>query len=103
MVESNSSPVSQSDSGVLLRLQIQPRASRSEISGIVGEPPRLKIRIAAPPVDGEANEELIAFLGKTLGIAKSKIAIVRGHSGKIKDVHCAGVPFELAKERLSLK
>ena len=51
--------------GVLLRIQAQPKASRSEVSGVHGD--RLKIRIAAPPVDGEANEELIRFFEEETG------------------------------------
>jgi hypothetical protein len=78
------------DDGVLLRLQIQPRASRSAVAGPHGEPPRLKIRVAAPPVDGAANEELVAFLSKALGIPKSRIRIFRGEKGKAKDVLCSG-------------
>jgi uncharacterized protein (TIGR00251 family) len=77
--------------GVVLRLVLQPKASRSEIVGPHGEPPRLKIRIAAPPVDGEANEELMRFLKELLGIPASRIEILRGHASKQKDVHCRGV------------
>ncbi len=69
---------------------MQPRASRTEIVGPHGDPPRLKIRLAAPPVDGEANEELVRFLAKTLGIAKSQISLLRGHQSKQKDVVIQG-------------
>ena len=63
--------IMEKDNGVVLRLQIQPRASRTEVAGLHGEPPRLKVRVAAPPVDGEANEELVSFLAKALGIPRS--------------------------------
>ncbi len=72
--------------GVTLFLQIQPRASKTEIIGLHGEPPRLKIRVAAPPVDGEANEELVAFLSKKLKIPKSRIHVAAGQSGKFKEL-----------------
>lgn len=77
--------------GVVLKLVIQPRASRTEITGPHGDPPRLKVRVAAPPVEGEANEELVAFLSKKLRIPKTHIEVVRGTSSKTKDVFCAGI------------
>jgi len=76
--------------GVILSCQIQPRASRTEIVGLHGEPSRLKIRVASPPVDGEANDELVAFLSKKLKIPKSRIQIAAGHSGKFKEIFIAG-------------
>ena len=76
--------------GVTLLCQIQPRASKTEITGLHGEPPRLKIRVAAPPVDGEANDELVAFLSKKLGIPKSRIQIAAGQSGKFKELFLVG-------------
>ncbi len=74
--------------GVTVRLHIQPKASRSEISGEHGEGDsvRLKIRIAAPPVDGEANEELVRFLKKVTKIPTSRIHLLRGETSKSKDV-----------------
>lgn len=84
--------------GILLRIHAQPKASRSEVSGVHGD--RLKIRIAAPPVDGEANEELIRFLKKKLGIPSSQLSLVRGQSSKMKDVLCAGMTSAQIEERL---
>src|SRR5437868_2143984 len=75
--------------GVKIYCQIQPRASRTEIVGLHGVPPRIKIRVAAPPVDGEANLELIAFLSKKLKIPKYRIEIISGHTGKFKEVFIA--------------
>lgn len=75
--------------GVILHCQIQPRASSSEVVGLHGEPPRLKVRVSAPPVDGEANEELIAFLSKKLKVPKSRFEIKSGHTGKYKELFIA--------------
>ena len=86
--------------GILLRIQVQPRASRTEIVGLHGEPPRLKIRLAAPPVDGEANEELLRFLKKALGVPSQNLEIVRGHTSKMKDVVCQGVSEDVLRELL---
>lgn len=87
--------------GVTLRLLIQPKASKSEVVGIHGDPPRLKIRIAAPPVDGEANTELLRFLKKKLAIPSSKIHLVRGESSRQKDVFCEGIEEDKAKSLLA--
>lgn len=70
--------------GTLLRLYIQPGASRSELSGVHGE--RLKVKIKAPPRDGEANEALIEFFSEVLKVPKAKIFLVRGESSRQKDL-----------------
>lgn len=86
--------------GVILKLQIQPKASRTEIVGLHGEPPRLKVRIAAPPVEGAANEELCRFLKKALGIPLSRIQILRGETSKSKDVFCVEITEQTVKDLL---
>ena len=75
--------------GVELHLQVQPRASRTEVVGPHGG--ALKIRLAAPPVDGEANDELVRFLAKVLGVPRSAVEIVSGETGRRKRVRVAGV------------
>jgi len=80
--------------GIVLLLQIQPNASKTEVTGLYGDPPRLKIRVAAPPVDNKANKVLLAFLSKKLGFPKSSFEIVRGMSGKTKDVFCRSLQKE---------
>ncbi len=67
---------------LILRLQIQTRANRDGFAGIVGD--CLKVRIAAAPVDGEANARLISFLAQQFGTAKTKVELLQGHKGKIK-------------------
>jgi uncharacterized protein len=74
---------------IRLTILVQPRASRTEIVGPYGA--AIKIRIAAPPVDGAANEELIRFLAKTLGVPKSAVTIVSGERGRRKVVSVEGV------------
>ena len=74
--------------GVELQLQVQPRASRTEVVGPHGG--ALKIRLAAPPVDGEANDELVRFLAKTLAVPKRAVTIVHGTTGRKKVVRVAG-------------
>ena len=68
--------------GCTLSLYIQPGASRSEISGLHGE--RLKVKIKAPPVDGEANECLIEFFAGILKIPKKSVHLIQGESSRQK-------------------
>jgi uncharacterized protein (TIGR00251 family) len=67
---------------VRLTVKIQPGAKKSEIIGWEGD--ALKIRIAAQPIDGKANEALIAFLAKTWKLKRSDIMILHGTSGRLK-------------------
>ncbi|MFT7299926.1 MAG: hypothetical protein ACI89Z_000378 [Porticoccus sp.] len=67
---------------LLLHCQLQPRASINELIGIHNH--RLKVRITAPPVDGKANQHLIALISKWFGTPKSKVSIVRGETGRLK-------------------
>lgn len=84
--------------GVEISLHIQPRASRTEVIGAHGD--ALKIRLAAPPVDGEANEELVRFLAKRLGLPKSAVTIVRGATGRKKVVRVDGLGAESVRSAL---
>jgi hypothetical protein len=74
---------------VALELLVQPRASRTRV---VGEHDgRLKIQLAAPPVDGEANAALVDFLARALGVRKADVSIARGEAGRRKTVRVVGV------------
>jgi uncharacterized protein (TIGR00251 family) len=86
--------------GVLIRLYIQPRASKTEVIGLHGEPARLKIRVASPPVEGAANEECIEFLSRQLKQPKSSITLIAGFKSRTKDFLCAGTSLENAKKIL---
>lgn len=66
-----------------------PRASRTELAGAYGE--AVRVRVAAPPVEGAANAELIAFLAKKLGVPKSAVRIVQGERGRDKLVEVDGL------------
>lgn len=86
---------------VVLTLHIQPGAKKSEIAGLHGE--ALKIRLAAPPVDGKANECLIAFLAERLGVAKSRIELISGASSRAKRVRVSDMTSESVEQRLQPK
>jgi hypothetical protein len=75
--------------GVILSLHVQPGAKRTEVVGEYGD--ALKIRLAAPPVDGKANARLIEFLADRLGIAGYRVELVAGLSSRAKRVAVSGV------------
>lgn len=77
------------DRGVILRLHIQPGAKKTEVVGLYGD--ALKIRLAAPPVDGKANACLIAFLADQLGVPKTAITLVSGDTSRAKRVRIDGL------------
>ena len=70
---------------MIVTIHVKPNAQHTRVIGWRDEG-TVTIAIAAPPVDGKANQELIRFLSKRLGIAKSLITIKRGHSGRVKHV-----------------
>ena len=74
---------------VRFAVHVQPRASRSEIAGLHGD--ALKVRLAAPPVDGAANEALIDFLATSLGVARRAVRLVSGPTSRSKVVEVEGV------------
>lgn len=75
--------------GVVLALHIQPGAKKTEVAGPHGD--ALKIRLAAPPVDGKANECLLAFVAERLGVPKSRVSLVSGQTSRSKRVAVAAV------------
>ena len=88
------------EDGLEIMIHAQPRASRSEVVGLHGD--ALKVRLAAPPVDGAANAELIRVMAKVLGVPKSSVEVTHGHSGRSKVVRVAGLAVEDARRRLGL-
>jgi len=85
--------------GVEVALYIQPRASRTEVVGVHGD--AFKLRLAAPPVDGEANDELVRFLAKLFGVSKGAVTIVRGETGRRKRVRVEGIGVAAARKLLA--
>lgn len=68
---------------LLLHVRVQPRASRDEIVGPHGEE-ALKVRITAPPVEGQANDHLIRFLAKAFGVPRARVQLLSGESSRTK-------------------
>ncbi len=69
--------------GAALAVRVTPRASRTRIVGVLHDG-TVKVHVAAPPVEGKANEALIKFLADILGVAKSRLEIVAGETGRDK-------------------
>lgn len=87
-----------SEKSVIIQVQIQPRSSKNEITGLHNG--RLKIKISAPPVNGKANQALIEFIAKALGVSKSKVEIVKGHTSKFKTLKVSGITQEFYRSFL---
>lgn len=86
-------PYAATQGGVRLAVRLTPRASRNGVDGITADAegrPVLKLRLVAPPVEGAANEALVAFLAKTLSMRKADIAIRSGETSRVKILHLAG-------------
>ncbi len=85
--------------GCALEVLVQPRASRTRVAG--EHDGRLKIQLAAPPVDGEANAALVEFLAEALRVRKADVTIARGETGRRKTVRVAGLSAASAAAALA--
>ena len=82
-----------------ITVQVQPNARRNEVVGF--ESGVLQVRIAAPPVKGKANRELIEFLGQLLTVSKSNITIEKGATSRSKTLAVKGLSEDQIAQRLS--
>ena len=78
--------------GLTLHIQAQPGAKRTEVVGLFGD--CIKVRLASPPVDGKANECLIKFLARRLGVRRNQIVIAFGMSSRRKKVFVAATGLQ---------
>ena len=76
------------DGRITLTLHIQPGAKKTEFAGLHGD--ALKIRLAAPPVDGKANEALVKFVAETLKLPKSAVSLKSGQTSRRKVLEVEG-------------
>jgi hypothetical protein len=76
------------DDAILFAVRVVPRASRSRVVG--AHDGALRVRVAAPPVDGAANEELARTLAEALGVPRRAVEITGGHASKLKQVRVSG-------------
>ncbi len=89
--------------GCLVRVRVQPRASRTRLIGPHGEGAgvALKVTLTTPPVDGQANKALLKLLGKLLSLPPSSLEIRRGDTSRVKEVFVPGIDAADALDRLS--
>lgn len=92
--------LSSDGSRLLLQIYAAPRAARSRVAGL--HDGRLKVHLAAPPVDGAANEELMRFLARELGLPRSGVTLAKGASSRRKTVAITGLDAAEVKTRLGI-
>jgi uncharacterized protein (TIGR00251 family) len=81
--------IRETEHGVIFHIHVVPRSAKCEVAGVQGD--ALKLRITAPPVEGQANTECIRFLSDILGVRKKQVTILSGHKSKKKTVAIEGV------------
>ncbi|HEY6242028.1 MAG TPA: DUF167 domain-containing protein [Burkholderiales bacterium] len=81
--------------GWLLAIHAQPGARRSGIAGMHGD--ALKVRVAAPPAEGRANDELVALVAEALGVPKNSVTVVKGGASRRKTVLVAAPQADPAR------
>jgi uncharacterized protein len=90
--------LSETKEGIVIALHVQPGAKRTELIGTYGD--ALKIRIAAPPVDGKANAELLRFMARKCGAPARDVTLAYGETGRDKGVNIVGLPAAHIFEKL---
>jgi uncharacterized protein len=91
-------PLTAAKAGIAFRVRVVPRAGRTVIAGTRGD--ALLVRLAAPPVDGAANDALIAFLSSVFDRPKRDVTLVSGHTSRDKCVAIAGLAESEIARRL---
>ena len=88
------------DGKITLTLHIQPGAKKTEVAGLYGD--ALKIRLAAPPVDGKANAALIGFVADRLALPKSAVTLKSGQTSRRKVLEVSAAPADAAQRLLGV-
>jgi uncharacterized protein (TIGR00251 family) len=92
-------PVKSVPGGVTFAVHVTPRARKSEIVGLLGE--ALKVKLAAPPVEGAANAALCEFLAERLGVRRNAVTLIAGHTSRHKVVRVQGVTADQVQRTFS--
>jgi uncharacterized protein len=90
--------LNEKDGGVTIKVRVQPRASRTEIIG--EHAGAIKLRVAAPPVDGKANEECRRYLAKLLKVGATSVEIISGDSSRDKVIRVSNISARRVIEAL---
>ena len=87
-----------SSRGTTIRVRVQPKASANQILGFREDV--LRLRVTAPPEDGKANAAVVRLLAQTLGISRSDLEVVRGHSSRNKFIRVTSLSAPEVRRRL---
>jgi len=91
--------VTETGGRVRFSVRVQPRASRSELAGEYGN--AVRIRLAAPPVDGAANDELVSFLSNIFAVARKSVRILAGETSRSKLIEIDGITERAVRDIVS--
>ena len=91
-------PFQEKPEGVFFQIKVLPRSSHCEVAGMHGE--ALKIKITAPPLEGKANDEVVRFLSKHLGVKAVQVSIVHGEHSHIKTIAVYGMTGQQLRDCL---
>jgi len=91
--------ISEQEDSTVIKIRVQPRASRNKIAGVMGD--ALKVTLTAPPVDGAANAACIAFFSSLFGVPKNRVEILSGHTGRTKMIKLYGLTAAEVREKLT--
>jgi uncharacterized protein (TIGR00251 family) len=92
--------IQENEGGVIFTAKVVPGSSRTAVAGVLEN--MIKIRVAAAPEKGKANQCLVTFLANQLGVKKSDIEIVSGQTRPVKQVHVTGISAAELLEKLGL-
>jgi uncharacterized protein (TIGR00251 family) len=91
--------IQQSANAVIFSVKVVPRSSKTAVAGLLGG--MLKIKLAAAPEKGKANESLVEFLADTLGVKKNAITITSGHTSPVKTIQITSSSIESLLDKLN--
>ena len=86
--------------GTRVHLHVVPRASRTQVAGL--HDGRVKLQVAAPPVDGEANDAIVRWAAKLFGVPRDAVVIASGATGKRKTLEIEGLDADVARVALGI-
>ncbi len=92
-------PIRETETGVVFRIRVVPRASRCGPAGFQDD--ALKLRITAPPVEGRANDACVSLLAELLGVKRAQVTIIAGQSSRAKTVAVQGVRMREIASRIA--
>jgi uncharacterized protein (TIGR00251 family) len=90
--------IQQSANAVIFSVKVVPRSSKTAVAGLLGG--MLKIKLAAAPEKGKANESLVEFLADTLGVKKNTVSITSGLTSPVKTIQITGISAETILQKL---